>query len=212
MLRKHQAHLSYANVMASIAVFVAIGGGAYAAGIAKDSVGTKQLKDNGVKSADLKDGGIATVDIKSGAVTGGTIADGSVTGTEVGNGALGGDDVADGSLKGADIDEGSLTSTVRITYAMNAGNCQVAEGTQGQCAATCPNGLRPISGAAYSEANYEEQVELNASGFDTAPNPTKWMGWFDNNADLPGADNDNAVTVIAACVPVESQVTVPTNG
>ena len=41
--------LSYANVMATIAVFIALGGGAYAAlKVPKDSVGNKQLKNNAV--------------------------------------------------------------------------------------------------------------------------------------------------------------------
>lgn len=39
--------------MATVAVFVAIGGGAYAAGIAKNSVGSKQIKDGKVKAHDI---------------------------------------------------------------------------------------------------------------------------------------------------------------
>jgi hypothetical protein len=46
--------LSYANVMATIAVFIALGGSAYAFHLGKNSVGTKQLKKNAVTGAKVK--------------------------------------------------------------------------------------------------------------------------------------------------------------
>ena len=55
MGRKLAEHLSYANVMATIAVFIAVGGGAYAATLAKDSVGSKQIKAKAVKKSELAD-------------------------------------------------------------------------------------------------------------------------------------------------------------
>ena len=57
--------LSYANVMATIAVFVALGGSAYAAiQLPKNSVGSKQLKKNAVTTAKVKDGAITGQKIK----------------------------------------------------------------------------------------------------------------------------------------------------
>jgi len=44
--------LSYANVMATIAVFIALGGGAYALSLPKNSVGPRQLKTNAVTGRD----------------------------------------------------------------------------------------------------------------------------------------------------------------
>ena len=54
--------LSYANVMATLAVFIALGGGAYAVGVARDSVGTKQLKDDAVISAKVENGSLKAND------------------------------------------------------------------------------------------------------------------------------------------------------
>jgi hypothetical protein len=54
--------LTYANVMATAAVFIALGGGAYAASVAKNSVGTKQLKDDAVVSAKVDDGSLQAAD------------------------------------------------------------------------------------------------------------------------------------------------------
>lgn len=44
--------LSYANVMATIAVFLALGGGAYALSLGRNSVGSPQLKPGAVKLKD----------------------------------------------------------------------------------------------------------------------------------------------------------------
>lgn len=48
-MRERRIHLSYANVMATVAVFLALGGGAYAAAqLPENSVGSKQIKKGAV--------------------------------------------------------------------------------------------------------------------------------------------------------------------
>ncbi len=60
-------HLTYANVMATVAVFLALGGAAWAVtSLPKNSVGTKQLKKNAVKSKKVKDGSLLSKDFKAG--------------------------------------------------------------------------------------------------------------------------------------------------
>ena len=54
-----------ANVMATVAVFIAIGGGAYAAGLAKNSVGSKQIKDGQVPSVAVKVASLLGTDINA---------------------------------------------------------------------------------------------------------------------------------------------------
>jgi hypothetical protein len=77
--------LTYANVMTTIAIFLALGGAtAFAANqLAKKSVGTKQLKANAVTAAKIKKNAVTKAKIKNGAVDGSTVLDGSVTGTNI---------------------------------------------------------------------------------------------------------------------------------
>lgn len=60
-MERLRQHLSYANVVATIALFVALGGGAYAAiTLPKNSVGTKQLRSNSVGKSELRRGGVTS--------------------------------------------------------------------------------------------------------------------------------------------------------
>lgn len=57
MLSKARDRLTYANVMATIAVFLALGGGAYAAfQLPRNSVGTAQVRDRSLLERDFKAG------------------------------------------------------------------------------------------------------------------------------------------------------------
>jgi len=77
--------LSYANVMSTLAVFIALGGASYAAvKLPKNSVGTSQIREN--------------------AVTGSKVKSGSLTGSDVRNSSLTGSDIRDRSLTAADFD------------------------------------------------------------------------------------------------------------
>ncbi len=84
-MKKLRPKLTYANVVATLALVLALGGGTvYAAG---------KLKKNSVKSINIAKGAVKTSDIGKNAVTG----------AKVKNSALTGADVKDGSLTGADL-------------------------------------------------------------------------------------------------------------
>ncbi len=64
-MKRISSHLTYANVVSSLCLFVLLGGGAYAAiKLPKNSVGTKQLKNNAVKGPKVADRSLTGVDIK----------------------------------------------------------------------------------------------------------------------------------------------------
>jgi hypothetical protein len=63
--------LSFANVISVLALFVALGGTAFAASqLGKNSVGPKQLKKNAVRTAKIKNKAVTGAKIKPGTITG----------------------------------------------------------------------------------------------------------------------------------------------
>jgi hypothetical protein len=71
--------LSFANVVSVLALFVALGGSAYAFHLGKNSVGSRQIKKNAV----------TTAKIKKEAVTAGKIRKGTLTGAQINASTLG---------------------------------------------------------------------------------------------------------------------------
>jgi hypothetical protein len=62
--------LSFANVIASVALFIALGGTAVAAAtLTRDSVGSAQIREGAVRSSDIRDDDIKVGDIATGAET-----------------------------------------------------------------------------------------------------------------------------------------------
>jgi hypothetical protein len=99
-MRRLRAQLTYANVMSSIAVFVVLGGGAYAATtLPKNSVGSKQIKakavtsskiaSNSVTSAKVKDGSLLATDFKAGQLVAGAPGPAGAQGAQGAPGAKG---------------------------------------------------------------------------------------------------------------------------
>ncbi len=52
------------NALALVALFIALSGAAWAAGLPRDSVSSRQLVDNAVKSRDVKDNGLRGPDVR----------------------------------------------------------------------------------------------------------------------------------------------------
>ncbi|HEU5253168.1 MAG TPA: hypothetical protein VFU16_07585 [Solirubrobacterales bacterium] len=78
-MKQIRKRLTYANVVSSIALFLVLGGAtALAAGLAKNSVGSKQIKKNAVTSAKIKNNAVTTAKIKNGAITGAKVNLGSL--------------------------------------------------------------------------------------------------------------------------------------
>src|SRR4051812_26814446 len=78
MLKHLRHHLSYANVCATLALFIALGGTGYAAitlapnsvgsrELRADSVGTSEMRDDAVTSAAVRDGSISSRDLSASA-------------------------------------------------------------------------------------------------------------------------------------------------
>jgi hypothetical protein len=75
MSRLSRFRPSPAMMVALVALFVAMGGVSYAALLAPNSVGPKQLKKNAVRSAKVKDGSLKAVDFAAGQLPAGPKGD-----------------------------------------------------------------------------------------------------------------------------------------
>jgi hypothetical protein len=70
-MRALRKQLTYSNVIASMALFIALGGASYAAiKLPANSVGSKQIKDGAVGSADVKNHALKAGDFKGGLPSG----------------------------------------------------------------------------------------------------------------------------------------------
>lgn len=70
MLLSMRRHLSYANVMATVAVFVALGGTSYAvATLPKNSVGSKQIRSGAVGKSEIRRGAVRSKQLHNGSVS-----------------------------------------------------------------------------------------------------------------------------------------------
>jgi hypothetical protein len=109
-LKRLRPHLSYANVMATIAVVIALGGAsAFAA---------SKLGKNVVKSRNIAAGAVKTADIAKNAVKRSKIASGAVDDSRLANSSVGtnkliGGSVTTGKLASGSVTEGVLASSVQ---------------------------------------------------------------------------------------------------
>jgi hypothetical protein len=109
-----RSHLSFANSISLIALFVALGGTSLAAvtltknsvgakQIKKNAVGVSEIKKNAVRASELNRNAVGASELRANAVASGEIADNSVGGSEIGDGQVGTTDVTDGSLLAGDF-------------------------------------------------------------------------------------------------------------
>ena len=65
-MRRLRERATFANVMSTLAVFIALGGTSYAVtALPRNSVGEKQLRRNAVGASELKTGAVRSAEIKS---------------------------------------------------------------------------------------------------------------------------------------------------
>jgi hypothetical protein len=86
VLSKLRSRLSYANVVASVALFIALGGTSY--GLATGSIDSREIKNNDVRSRDLRNNDVRGRDIRTGAVRSSDVGDASLLARDFASGQL----------------------------------------------------------------------------------------------------------------------------
>jgi hypothetical protein len=183
--------LSFSNVVACLALFLALGGTVYAAG----KISGNQIKPNSLPGNRVKAKTLTGKQIKPGSLTGTQIKAGSLTGTQIKAGSLTGTQIKAGSLTGSQINVSTLTGVtasklasvqyVAATVSLGAG--------PGTGTASCPAGTNVIGGGA------TVSDEINAFVNDDGPNSTR-NGWTATGFGELGT----TMTVTAICTSVAS--------
>lgn len=166
--------LTYANVMSSIAVFLVLGGAAFAAvKLPKNSVGTKQLKNNAVNSAKVKDGSLLGADFAAGQLPAGPQGPKGEKGEK-----------GDKGEKGEKGEKGASGAT-NVTVARV--ETTIAPGGSGSAVAVCPAGSRATGGGVNPVGVTAEAALIKSypstggvSQAETGDTPTAWGGWAHN--------------------------------
>jgi hypothetical protein len=104
-----RSHLSFANVISVLALFVALGGTSFAAvQLSKNSVGAKQIKKNAVRASEIKSNAVGASEIRSNAVAGGDVADGTLGSGDLADNSVGSSELSDNSVGNGELANNSV--------------------------------------------------------------------------------------------------------
>lgn len=201
--------LTFSNVIALLALFIALGGSVYAASnkidgsqikanslpgnrLVPGSVAANQIKKGSIGEAQLKANAVNGKQVKAGAITAGKVQAGSLTGAQIKNGSLGATQINQTTLTAVSAANIHTVQYVTSTVALVP---KSATGTS--TTATCPSGTKVIGGgAALSNKEFGSVIE-------SSPN-SEHSGWY---AEGYLASNQTvSMYVTAICTPVAAPV------
>jgi hypothetical protein len=160
MFSKLRPKLNYSNAIATIALFVALGGAAMAAGLPRHSVGTRQLKQGAVTSAIIRKEAVNSSKLARKSVIAAKLAPNSVGPGAIGNGAVTSAKLADGSVIAASIKNGVIT-----TNKLGSGIVTTAKLADGSVtAAKLGPEIAPLLGTLRSGQTLRGAVDLGDEG------------------------------------------------
>jgi hypothetical protein len=180
MLNKLRGRLTYANVMATIAVFVALGG---------TSVAAVSLKRNSVGSAQIKNGSLTGDDVQNNSLSGGDIK--SLTGKDFKGGQL------PQSAQGPPGPQGPAGAAGATNVVIRTGTKAIAENTPGGVAAQadCQAGERAVGGGSTLSEGYSDDVlQTSRPLTGAAGTPNAWSAVY-----VVGAHPARTITAYVLC-------------
>jgi hypothetical protein len=170
-VKKAIGSISPATVIASIALFVSLGGVAY--GVAAGSIDSREIKNGTVQSRDVRDGALRGRDVANGSIHSRDLRDGAVRGIDINDRSLGGSDLADNTLGDREINEPALDvqrlgGIDAARYVKNVRRVQSATANDPATPKTappvnCPKGKRVLGGGARIVAPAGTPVALSAN-------------------------------------------------
>jgi hypothetical protein len=180
-MKRFLPRLTYANVVSTLCLFLLVGGASALAAnkLAKNSVGTKQIKKNAVVTAKIKNAAVTNSKLADNAVSSGKIADAAVTNSKLADNAVTSGKIADAAVTALKLADNSVTNSKltnnAVTSSKLADNAvtsgkiadgqvragdlgtilvvqntvQIANGAEGTADVACPAGSIMLSGGGY---------------------------------------------------------------
>lgn len=221
-------HLSVANVLSVIALFVALSGVAVAAGklgvgavktknIANQAVTNPKIKTQAVTSGKIKNNGVVTADLANGSVRGAKIANGGI-----GSGKLAKESVLNSNIAKKAVTESKLgaeavTTGKLLNEAVTSAKISTAvwsqllknvtyvtetsvndSETEKTVTANCPAGKEAIGGGARINSPSTVKVAINGSYPAVASNNSR-TGWIASGRETPEEAGNWQVVAYAVC-------------
>jgi len=166
-------HMTFANVMSVIAVFIALGGASYAAiNLPKNSVGTKQLKGKSVGTKQLKGNAVNSNKVKNFSLRANDFKKGQIPSGPTGPMGLRG-------VTGPTGPAGATNVTVRY----GPGSAQVGAGQQTSDTASCNPGEVATGGGYFLTGNATHSRVYNNLADGDVEAPSGWKVSVYNDSD-----------------------------
>jgi hypothetical protein len=113
------------HVIAVVALFLALGGAAFAAvKLGKNAVKARNIANNAVTAKKIKNNAVTTKKIKNNAVTNPKIADNAVTTNKIADSAVTTGKIADSAVTGAKVADGSISESDLTSISFTAATLQ----------------------------------------------------------------------------------------
>lgn len=171
--------ISPALVISCLALFMALAGSAFAAGV---------VGKNTVRSPQIVDGTVRTVDLHDGAVNSAKVSDDSLTSSDLAPDSVTSSEIAPGSVSSADVAPDSVRANQLGTITQRNITATIKANSTGSVSANCEPGEQIISGGGQPSVF---GIEMTT----TRPQGNGWLYQAKNNT-----ANDQTITAFALCL------------
>jgi hypothetical protein len=181
--------ISPALVISCLALFMALAGSAFAAGVvAKNSVRSAQIVDGTVRTVDLHDGAVNSAKVSDDSLTAADLAPNAVGSEEIAENAVSSSKVADHSITGADLAPESVRANELGTITQRNITATIKANSNGGVSVNCEPGEQIISGGGQPSVF---GVEMTS----TRPQGNGWLYQAKNTT-----ATDQTITAFALCL------------
>jgi hypothetical protein len=221
-------HLTVANVLSITAVFIALGGSAFAAvklqagqvkavNIARQAVTNAKIKTQAVTSGKIKNGGVVNADLGAGAVSNSKLANGAVGSSKLAKEAvtssalakkavteakLSPEAVGTGKIDNEAITSAKISSSVWRQLIKNVQYVTETSANNSEdeksITASCPSGKEAIAGGARINSPSSVKVAINGTYPAVASNNAR-TGWIATGRETPEEAGNWQIVAYAIC-------------